>query len=293
MRILVTGGSGFLGGNVVGFFREQGKPYIDILDVVPPDYDYYDIARYINWDMADNVKHLSPYDVVFHCAGILGSETTFADVKAVEKVNVLGTLTVLDLQRDKGVIFQPGLLGNWLNPYMISKRTAERYGLMYRKWYGTEYVSVRFTDIYGPRQSTTQKKITPTFVINALRNEPLPIYGDGSYRVRLLYVEDVARILISMAMKKHIHEPLVDVGSLQPENDITVLDYAKRIIEMTSSASEIKFLPMRIGQPETAGYADGNFAQTGRLFDLLELSETPLELGLQRTISWYESTICD
>jgi len=290
MRILVTGGSGFIGGAIVkelesGNYIADGDS-IDIFDLRAPTFSTG--ARFVKKDVTENMSGLLPYDIVFHCAGLLGSSVLFEQVREAVATNVLGAVSILQLQKDTGIIFQLGLLGNWLNPYMISKRTGERCGLMYRKWYGTRFVSVRCTDVYGPRQSLQQAKVTPTFVMRALANEPIPIYGDGTYHVQLVYVDDVARLLVAAALEDLMVEPTIDISSLQSENTIAVLDYAKRIIDMTSSKSTLEFLPMRIGQPVASSEAEvqPNVSQTRKLFDQLSFVETPLELGLERTIAW-------
>lgn len=300
MRILVTGAAGFIGGAVARILAQELTADDDDLvctDVRSPTRTVSEVkgvdwgdAFFVNADLSDRAYYSQfsfPYDAVVHCAGILGTETTFKAITAAEQVNIRGTLLVLEAQRGHLVI-QPNLLGDWLNPYMISKNAAEQYGLMYRKYLDTPYVSVRLTDVYGPGQATDQKKITPTFIIRALAGDPLFIYGDGSYKVRLLYVDDAAAVLARMAMAKAGHMEKVDITSLQDSNFISVLDYARWIIGLTDSKSEIGYVEMRKGQPRDYPYAEPDLACAGRWFDYAGITETPLLEGLRKTIEYYK-----
>ncbi len=296
MRILVTGGMGFLGSRIVKVLNSEYSYIYDdlhILDNRIPTNSFDEggvsVISYLEGDICDIIPKLKPYDIVFHCAGLLGTETRFKDIVETERVNVMGTLAVLELQKTSGIIVHPGLTGKWLNPYMISKNTAERYGLMYRKWYNTRYVSVRPTDIYGEGQSVHQHKITPTFILNALQGEPLPVYGDGEYKVRMIYVDDIAHVMVGIGMKEVLMDETVDATSLLPTNFIAVKDYAELIIDMTGSPSEVEYMPMRMGQPASVKTATVDVCQTGRLYDLLGFTETSLTDGLERTIDYYSS----
>lgn len=286
MKILVTGGSGFLGEAIVKELIGRGTSPTDItiIDNILPDKPMG--CYVIRQDIATpssfwSASHL-PYDLVFHCAGLLGSETLFDNIIESAQVNIIGTLNVLNLQRDHGIVIQPNLLGEWLNPYMISKNTAERYGLMYKERYGTKYISIRPTDIYGPGQSLTQKKITPTFICHALKNEPIPIYGDGSQMVRMVFVRDIARFFVdrvSVGM-----DSVINLSSQQPENYLSVKDYAELIIKLCESSSELEYLAMRPGQPVNAKDVYANIS-TG------PQDEISLHDGLLETIEYYESII--
>lgn len=281
--ILVTGGSGLLGGAIVQELLSagiNGDEIIIIDNVIPKNPTG---CCFIKHDICGPLVNFKPFDIVFHCAGLLGSETLFGNIVEAERVNVIGTLNILELQKNYGIVIQPGLLGDWLNPYMISKNTAERYGLMYRKEYGTKYITIRPTDIYGPGQSIAQKKITPTFIMAALKQEPLPIYGSGNQMVRMLFVKDVARLFVGVAKGRHPGNWWIyNLASQQPENYLSVKDYAEMIIDFCDSSSELEYLPMRPGQPVNAEDVYANIINN-------EFESVSLQDGLVETIEYYRA----
>jgi nucleoside-diphosphate-sugar epimerase len=290
MKILVTGaGSGFIGGKTVQRL-EKGGHEITVYGHNPPDYETS--ARYIRGDIlsGEDLSKLDTYDVTVHLAGIVGSAKTFGSIKKTVETNIIGTLNILDRHLGGGVVIQANLIGDWLNPYMISKKAAERFGLMYGTEFPMKYISLRLTDVFGPRQSTAHGKAVPTFITKALRNESLPIYGSGNYEMRLFYVDDVADVIAGVVEKCDDMPTKVDVGSLQWDNRISVKSLAMKIIRLTESSSELEFLPMRRGQPKGAvGYAVDT-DQSKWLFKELGVIETPHDPALKATIDWYRQT---
>lgn len=288
-RILITGGAGFIGGAIEHMIWEYGPGSVDVLDLWPES--YYGDANVLRRDISAPMDDLDPYDVVFHCAGLLGTSILFGQEALAEKVNVIGTISVLHLQKDTGMVIQPNIVNNWPNPYMISKRTAERYGLCYRQWFGSCYVSVRLTDVYGPRQRQDQKKASPSFMDSALKNETIRIEGSGQYRMNLIYVYDVARLLLQMADQSYVGSPVLKVGSLQEPNSISVMEYAKLIVSMAGSRSEIAHVEPRLGQPQDVVQADFDRTQTQKTFSDLDIAETSLSTGLEEAIKWYSELL--
>jgi len=270
--VLVTGGTGFLGSSLVSELVSRGYS-VETLDVIGTPTYMMDINNIGELDMK--------YDVVFHCAGVLGSATTFQHVYRTAHVNIMGTIALLEWAGTDTNIIQTNLIGRWSNPYMITKHTAEDIGLMYHQWRGTKYLSIRPTDIYGPGQHTDQDKATPKFIMAAIHGDPIHIYGDGTSMVNYIYVDDVARLLVD-AYELGIWGEIIEIGV--PGGSDTIMSFARDIIRITKSDSQIIMTDMRIGQPEASTYTP-DLTLAEEYLDMSKCRST--EVGLSNTIDWY------
>lgn len=272
MRALVTGGRGFIGSHLCGLLRERGHE-VEIYDLVE-GMDVLDTER-----VSERVEHA---DVVFDCAGILGSAETFDHVQKTADANIKGTLNVLEACRQhyKPMVFL-SLKNAWHNPYMITKRAATEFCQMYHEYYRVKVAVVRGLNAYGPGQHWgAVRKVVPTFIMQALNDEPLLIYGDGNQVVDLIYVRDLCEIMVR-CWEREAWGAVLDAGTGVP---VTVNQLAQRIVELCHSSSVIKYEPMRLGEPKRA-VALANPADALQL--LSYYPQTPLDKGLERTIKWY------
>lgn len=284
---LVTGGSGFIGSWLVQEL-ENRHYQVDIFDLKAPNF----ISNASFWE-GDIVKAPLPnkhYDVVFHCAGLLGTETLFDRIREAAEANIIGTINVLEWARADGstAIVQPNLLGRWLNMYMITKHCAEDIGLMYDRELGVKFLSIRPTDVYGPRQRLNAKKAAPLFITQALENSTIPVYGDGSSWVNYIYVEDVANFMID-AYESGAHGEIIALA--HPDGDMAILEFAQAIIRLANSRSAVEFLLMRRGQPGNVKKIEFDLSRAHEIIDMGSL--TNLEDGLKKTINWYEMAMMD
>jgi UDP-glucose 4-epimerase len=268
MQPLVIGGKGFIGSAVVRLLGEC-RTY-DLVD----GQDVHDL------DALD--KAIADSNVVFDCAGVLGSAETFDYVRETIKANIYGVLNVLDVcqRHDVPMVFM-SLKNDWNNPYMISKHAATRFCQMYHEYHGLRTTVVRGLNAYGPGQHWGKvRKVVPTFIIQALHNEPLKLYGDGRQIVDLIYVDDLAEIMVRVEQCE-VWGEVLDGGTGVP---MTVRDLARAIIEVTGSDSAIEYLPMRKGEPQQAvALADPTLAR-----QLLDFYPTRnLYDGLWETVEWY------
>jgi nucleoside-diphosphate-sugar epimerase len=171
------------------------------------------------------------------------------------------------------------------NSYSISKTTAERFALMFNKEHGTKIAIVRGLNAYGPRQkSEPVRKIMPNFVIPALRDESITIYGDGSQVMDMIYVADLAEILVRALVEDHgVYDRVFEAGT---GRKTTVLDIANEVIKQ-ANGGYITTVPMRPGEPEQSVV----LGDPETLKPLGEINLTTLEEGIAKTIAWYRENL--
>jgi UDP-glucose 4-epimerase len=290
-KILVTGGKGFIGSHLVDSLLKQNH------NVTTFDHSKKKV-HYNGWDKVKHIQGsildeklinlaIAKSDYTFHLAGILGTSETLENIRPVVESNIIGTLNVLDALKKhnkQGLVITIGGI-NWLNPYAITKLAAEKFCLMYIKEFNVDVKIVRGLNTYGSRQKEKPvKKAVPNFIINALQNRPIEIYGDGNQIVDLVYIGDLVEVMIrAMKSKKKIHH-VIDAGT---GIGITVNDLANMIIQLARSSSKIEHLPMRKGEPEqsvTIGNVD-------TLKEIKYSPSTPVKEGLNKTISWYKNNL--
>jgi UDP-glucose 4-epimerase len=288
MKCLVTGGSGFIGSFVVEELAKEGHDVV-IYDVAKPEFDLPDNVEYFDGDtryMSTLMAAMKGADEVYDIAGVLGTnELMFSNSRAVD-VNVSGAVKVLEAARLCGVkkIFHPTKPNDWLNTYSITKFAAEQFCLMFVKNFNMSIACLKWFNAYGPRQHLYPvRKAVPLFIVQALYNKPVEVFGDGNQTVDMIYVTDIAKIAIKATRNCGKIGKVIDVGSGLP---ITVNELAGMIIKMTKSRSKIKHLPMRAGEPERSNIA----ADTTALRDVLKVDKfTDFEKGLKITIDWYKN----
>lgn len=285
-NILVFGGGGFIGGHVVDRAKERGlNPIIFDRKQTRTDVDFFlgDIK-----DFGAVNEAVKKSDYAINLSGILGTQETIRKPIPSVKTNTIGALNFAeamvpdDFHSIQGV--QIGVGNYWMNnSYSISKNAAVRFCQMYNKENGTKIAIVRAVNAYGPRQSVKPvRKITPTFIMRALRGEDIEIYGDGEQIMDMVYVTDLADILINAAIMDHdrYDEHVFEAG---PGLNITVNQIASSIVRLTNSSSKIIHVPMRPGETKGAVVkADPKTLRPIKGYDF-----TPLEAGLKRTVDWY------
>ena len=289
MKILVTGGNGFIGSHVVDNLLSKGHrvTVFDRSRKVPSPWKNVNLFAGDIKDKDAVFDAISQHDGVIHLAGLLGtSEAVTTPFEGID-VNIVGALNVYEAVRRHKKPAVTITVGNytWNNTYAISKYTAERFALMYNKEFGTKIAVVRGLNVYGERQKHAPvRKVVPTFVIAALKNEPIEIFGSGEQLLDLIYVKDCAEILVRALLLDHDnYNSVFEAGSGEP---VTVNDLAQTIIKLAKSKSKIVYKPMRAGEPKrsvTLGDPSTLEALAYRTLDL-----TPLEEGLKSTIPWYK-----
>jgi len=260
-RVLVTGGNGFIGSYVVDRLVSDG------IEVVIFDHNSEGIrrlARHTNTelylgDIRDEVavtEAMAHVDGFIHLAGVLGTQETIDNPKPAIMTNITAGLNVLEAATQYDV---PGVniaVGNYWenNPYSISKNTVERLVEMYRKYRGAKVSNVRALNAYGPGQSVFSpygsskvRKIIPSFVSRVLHDEKIQVYGDGNQIMDMVYVQDVADILVDTLYHTHNYGAVEQTLEAGTGVRTSVKEIAEAVIAEIGYG-EIEYLPLRPGE---------------------------------------------
>jgi dTDP-glucose 4,6-dehydratase len=244
-----------------------------------------------------------PMDAVLHFASP-ASPVDYADHPiATMKVGTLGTHNMLGLARAKGAIFflastsevygdpavhpQPESYWGNVNPigpravYDESKRAAEAFTMAYHRTHGMATRIVRIFNTFGPRMRLNDGRAVPNFLVQAMNNEPITVYGDGSQTRSLCYVDDLIDG-ITRLVSTDFSDP-INLGS---ENEVTMLQLATRIRDLSGSSSEIVFRPLPEDDPKQRR------PDLTRARQVLRWEPTTsVDAGLDKTIAYFRQRL--
>ena len=290
--LLVTGGSGFIGSHVVDEGLKRGYKVVSFDRHENPDSpaeqflgditDYHAIREAVNHS-----------DYAINLAGILGTQETINDPIPSVQVNTIGALNFfracMPTKFHKVKAVQIGVGNYWMNnSYSISKSAAVRFAQMYNKENDTQIAVVRALNAYGARQLWEPvRKIIPTFITRAMKNEDIEIYGDGEQIMDMIYVKDLAKILVDAAVEDHGCYTNGHIFEAGTGANTTVNQIAQAVIDEVGSKSKIKHVPMRPGEtPGAVVKGDPKTLERLNKYDL-----TPFEEGIKDTVKWYKENV--
>lgn len=292
MRVLVTGGNGFIGGHVIDrliqrgdepvVFDRFGWPHRNDVQFIMGDIRHREVIR----------KAVQQVDGVINLAGILGTSETIEMPELTVESNILGALNVFDCCRDFNVRGVHITVGNyWMNnPYSITKSAAERLALMYNAEMGTKIAVVRGLNAYGPRQKPKPvRKIMPNLAIPALLNDEILLYGDGEQLMDMIYVEDLAEVLIRALQHDHKTYDSIFSAGMGRAHTPSINQLANLVVKAAKSSCRITHVPMRAGEPDRSEVV-GDPATLAPL-DLSVDKLMPLNDGIKRTLDWYRQNL--
>jgi UDP-glucose 4-epimerase len=288
LRVLITGGTGFIGSYVVENLKARGHDVV-LLDRSGRIREDVDVVLGDIRDAAGVMDAVSHCDAVMHLAGVLGTAETVEEPLPAVETNIIGGLNVFKAVRRYGVpAVNIAAANHWMrNPYSITKKAAERFALMANEEWGTRIALIRALNVYGPGQKAEPiRKLVPNLILPILRGEPVVIFGDGQQVSDMIYVEDVAELLVRALLWEHgCYDSVMEAGTGRAT---TVLEVAEAVIRELGKG-EIDMRPMRPGEiPNSIVLGDpGTLKPLGMKAEDL----TTLEEGLGPTIEYYRKTL--
>lgn len=304
-KILITGGAGNVAGSLANSLVQDKDNYVVIVDnLLTGKLDKLPSPSYTNWKFikadVNNFNDLSPimtsfsFDYVFHYAAVVGVKRTLDNPKMVLD-DIDGIRNVLNLSKNTGVkrVFfssssevygEPFEIPqheettplNSRLPYAIVKNVGEAFFKSYYQEYGLEFGIFRFFNTYGPRQSTDF--VISKFIDQALKGNDITIYGDGQQTRTFCYIDDNIEVTKKILYNNLMVNEVINIGS---DDEITILDLAKKIIDITGSSSKIIHLPALKEGDMTRRKPDNS-----KMRAILNREMTSLEEGVRKTMSF-------
>jgi nucleoside-diphosphate-sugar epimerase len=290
VKILVTGGSGFIGSYVVDLLKNMGLIPVVFDRKGRPREDGVEVHLGDTRDLTSVMESVGSTEGVIHLAGVLGTQETINEPEPAVQTNIHGGLNVFKAVRHYKVPAVYIAVGNhWMNnSYSITKTTAERFALMFNAEHGTHIAVVRALNAYGPRQKAAPvRKIMPNLINPILDGKPIQIYGDGEQIMDMIYVQDVASILVDALLLDHgVYDRVFEAGT---GRRTTVNEIAQLVVKELQAdgdpADLIEHLPMRPGEPERSVVMGD--PKTLAPLGIMPEDLTTLEAGVQQTCRWY------
>jgi dTDP-glucose 4,6-dehydratase len=306
---VVTGGAGFLGSHLSDRLLAEGFRVIAIDNLITGNTDNIEHLagssdfKFIRHNVSEYIFVPGPVDYVFHFASPASPIDYLEHPIPTLKVGALGTHNTLGLAKDKGATFllastsecygdplvHPQSEDYWghVNPigprgvYDEAKRFAEAMTMAYHRFHGMDTKIVRIFNTYGPRMRLQDGRVVPAFISQALNNEPLTVFGDGSQTRSFCYVSDLIDGIFRLALSD-FHEP-VNIGN---PGEMTILDFAQKILALTSSTAQIVFKPLPVDDPRVR---QPDISRAKRLLGWQP--KVDFESGVRETIGYFRQKL--
>jgi dTDP-glucose 4,6-dehydratase len=313
VRILITGGAGFIGSHLCDYMLKQGHDVIAMDNLSTGSTD--NISHLAGHKRFHFVKHnVTEYiyvegsvDAVLHLASLPSPVDYLNYPIQTLKVGALGTHKALGLAKTKGARFllastsevygdplvhpQPEDYWGNVNPvgprgvYDESKRFAEALTMAYHRYHGVETRIVRIFNTYGPRMRLDDGRVVPNFIRQALAGEPLTVYDEGTRTRSFCYVSDLVEGMVRLLMSDEVYP--VNLGN---PREMTILQFAHKVLEVTGSESEIVFV-----HPTDERTKDDPMVRQpdiGKAREALDWEPAvSLEEGLTKTVEWFRGRL--
>lgn len=308
-RALITGGAGFLGSHLCDLFLARGHEVIcmdNFLTGSPRNIGHLLGQRgfsFVKYDVTNYIHVEGPLDYVLHFASPASPIDYLEKPIQTLKVGSLGTHKTLGVAKDKKAryliastsevygdpLVHPQREDYWgnVNPvgprgvYDEAKRFAEAMTMAYHTFHGVQTRIVRIFNTYGERMRLNDGRVVPALISQALRNEPLTIFGDGSQTRSFCYVSDLVEGIYRLLMSEE-SQP-VNIGN---PNEMSVLQFASTIQKIIGSSSPIEYRPLPLDDPKVR---KPDISKAKRILDWEP--QVGLEDGLRRTIEYFRGVV--
>jgi dTDP-glucose 4,6-dehydratase len=309
MRILITGGAGFIGSHLCDYLLDRGHQVIAMDNLSTGSTDNithlagHERFHFVKHNVTDYIYVAGPLDAVLHLASLPSPVDYLNYPIQTLKVGALGTHKALGLAKAKGARFllastsevygdplvhpQPEDYWGNVNPvgprgvYDESKRFAEALTMAYHRYHGLETRIARIFNCYGPRMRLDDGRVVPNFIRQALLGEPLTVYDDGKRTRSFCYVSDMVDGMARLLMSDEAHP--VNLGN---PLEMTILEFARAVLKVTSSTSEIVFV-----HPKDERTKDDPMVRQPDISKARHLlgwePAVSLEEGLAKTVDWF------
>ena len=309
MNIVITGGSGFVGSYLCEKLINDGHEIIVVDNLLTGSTEninhlmHNENFSFIEHDVQNHIEIENKVDYVLHFASAASPKAYTEHPVNTLKAGSVGTINTLGLAKKHDAeyllastsevygdpLISPQTEEYWgnVNPngersmYDEAKRFAEAAVATYSRSYELKTKIVRIFNTYGPRMQLNDGRVVTNFIVQALKNENITIYGDGSQTRSFSYVEDTVAGIISL-----MNSSEYDVFNIGNPNEMTVGQLAEKIIELTDSKSEIKYLELPNDDPKQRK-PDITKAKTKLNWE----PKVNLEDGLTNTIKWVEGQL--
>jgi dTDP-glucose 4,6-dehydratase len=334
MRILITGGAGFLGSHLCELLVNQGHQVVCMDDFItgrPENFSHligHERFSFVKYNVCDYLHVDGPLEAVMHFASPASPQDYLEYPIATLKVGALGTHKTLGLAKAKNARFllastsevygdplvnpQPESYWGNVNPisprgvYDEAKRFAEAMTMAYHRYHGLDTRIVRIFNTFGPRMRPNDGRVVSNFIVQALQEKPLTVFGDGNQTRSFCYVDDLTRGIIALlmvesdrsvaqrtdrsgflskpseAMSETIHDP-VNLGN---PRELTVMAIANLVLKLSGSGSKIEHRPLPVDDPKVRR-PDIRRAKTLLGWE----PKVQLEDGLAKTIEYFRGIL--
>jgi dTDP-glucose 4,6-dehydratase len=309
MRVLITGGAGFIGSHLGDRFLSEGHQVVCLDNLLTGTTD--NIAHlagnpkflFIQHDVTNYIFVDGKVDAILHFASPASPVDYLIYPIQTLKVGSLGTHKALGLAKEKKARFllastsevygdpqvHPQTEDYWgnVNPigprgvYDEAKRFAEAMTMAYHRYHGVDTRIARIFNTYGPRMRLDDGRVVPTFILQALRGEDLTVYGDGLQTRSFCYVDDLVEGIVRLLFSQE-----TDPVNLGNPSEFSIMEFSREILEITGSRSQVVHKPLPVDDPRVR---QPNISRAKQI-----LSWTPqvtLQEGIRRTVPYFREKL--